>query len=283
MNNILTAITSIVSNSLTTSNVEASATSHNRMNQMGEGLECFVKKAFANCLDSSDQMHINKEISDTFSYIGNSNNPPDAMLWNGDAIEIKKVENKGLGQIQLNSSYPKNMLFSDYPKINEKCKTCETWDKKEMLYVIGCINAKQLKTLFFVYGDIYCDERNVYEKTEKSIKENIATLPDVELSETNELGRISKIDHLEISDLRIRGMWLIKSPLKVFEYLTTDRNDYIFKLEALIPNRIYESFSNRSEFESFATSNKITIKDVQVQNPQNPANLINTKLITYYI
>ena len=52
---------------------------HNRANQMGDALEKYVKDAFANCLGQSERA--NKQArSQTFSYLGNSNNPPDAML-----------------------------------------------------------------------------------------------------------------------------------------------------------------------------------------------------------
>jgi hypothetical protein len=39
---------------------------------------------------------------------------------------------------------------------------------------------------------------------------------------TKELGRYNKIDPLEITDLRIRGMYQVKHPTKVFDYLLED-------------------------------------------------------------
>ena len=151
-----------------------------------------------------------------------------------------------------------------------------------MLYVVGQVKKQELHNLFFIYGDLYCDSHEVYEDVENVIKEGLQSLEEVELAETNELGRVNKVDHLGISDLRIRGMWLIKSPFLQFGYLTEDTNEYTFKLVALIPESKYYNFENVNEFEKFCKDNGISISDEEIENPQNPANLINTKLIIYH-
>lgn len=280
MSNILTAIQSIVRNS----NIDIQANQEgvqNRANQMGDALEDYVKNAFANCL-GLDTRSIKQARSRVFSYLGNSNNPPDAMLNRGDAIEIKKLTTLGTSQLQLNSSYPKNKLHSTNPKLCNACRNCENWEEKDMLYVVGHVNGQSLQDIFFVYGDLYCDAHEVYENVENVIKEGLESLEGVELAETNELGRVNKVDHLEISDLRVRGMWLIKTPFQHFDYLTEDIVDYSFKLVALIPEEKYNNFTNRNEFEEFCEENNVSISDEEIENPQNPANFINSKLITYY-
>ena len=78
---------------------------------MGLTLENYIKDIFAEKLYEKDEAKRNLKISQTFSYGGNSNNPPDLILKNGDAIEVKKIENKN-SQIALNSSYPKNKIYS---------------------------------------------------------------------------------------------------------------------------------------------------------------------------
>ena len=203
------------------------------------------------CSTNAHSYMIREARRKTFSYLGNSTNPPDAMLAKSDAIEIKKIATLGASQLQLNSSYPKNKLYSDNPKICSACRECETWKEKDMIYVVGQVNVQELQNIFLVYGDLYCDSHEVYEKVENAIKNGIVSLDEVELAETNELGRVNKVDHLEISDLRIRGMWLIKSPFQHFEYLSQDITNYTFKLVALIPTQKYDSFPNVKEFEEF--------------------------------
>lgn len=278
-NNVLTAIKAIVNNRMNLQEVQDGV--QNRANQMGDALEDFIKKAFANCL-GADQRTINREKSLTFSYLGNSKNPPDAMLRGGDAIEIKKLKTIGTTQLQLNSSYPKNKLHADNPKICAKCRDCENWDEKDMLYVVGQVNGTELHNIFFVYGNLYSDAPDVYEYVENVIKDGIKSIDGVELAKTNELGRVNKVDHIGISDLRIRGMWLIRTPFKLFSYLTEEIRNYTFKLVALIPIDKYLSFPNRAEFEYFCQENKVTIANEEIPDPQNPANLLKVKLITYY-
>lgn len=280
MSNILTAIKAIVENtSMFIADIQDG--NQNRATQMGDALENYVKNAFANCLGQNKQSVIQAR-NRTFSYIGNSTNPPDAMLKGSDAIEIKKLASLGTSQLQLNSSYPKNKLHSNNPKICNACRECENWGEKDMLYVVGQVNGEELQNIFFVYGDLYCDSHEVYENVENVIKEGLESLEEVELAETNELGRINKVDHLEISDLRVRGMWLIKSPFQHFDYLTEEITDYTFKLVAIIPENKYNSFNNVSSFEEFCTRNGVKISDKDIENPQNPASIIKSKLITYH-
>lgn len=282
MNNILTAITAIVESPLLKTYEEENDEFQNRANQMGAVLEDFVKNAFANCL-GMDKDTANKARNKTFAYLGNNTNPPDAVLKGGDAIEIKKLSSSVSSQLQLNSSYPKNKLYSDNPKICNKCRYCEEWDVKDMLYVVGHVEDKELKSIFFIYGDIYCDSKDIYINVENIIKDGLQSIEGVEFAETKELARINKIDHLGISDLRVRGMWLIKSPFLHFDYLTEKINNYKFKLVALIPVDKYNSFENVVEFEEFCKTEGVNIVDKELEDPQNPANLISTKLITYYI
>lgn len=282
--NILTAIQAIVSNTALKVVENPQRNIQNRATQMGDALEDFVKNAFANCL-GQDSRSIAIAREQTFSYIGNRTNPPDAMLINSDAIEIKKIESLNTAQLQLNSSYPKNKLRSDNPKLCKSCRSCEEWDEKDMLYVVGQVKGQELHNIFFVYGDLYCDSPEIYENVENKIRSGIESLNDVELAKSNELGRINKIDHLGISDLRIRGMWLIKTPFQHFKkHLTTeiDATNYSFKLIALIPCEKYNKFENINEFEDFCKENGVSISDEKIEDPQNPAKFINSKLITYH-
>lgn len=281
MSNILTAIKAIIENSTLKVVKNTEETIQNRVFQMGAALEDYVKNAFADCL-GQDASSIKKARKNTFSYLGNSTNPPDAMLIGSDAIEIKKIISIGTTQLQLNSSYPKNKLHSDNPKICKACRDCEVWQEKDMLYIIGQVKEQELHNIFFIYGDLYCDSPEIYENVEKSIKGRIESLEEVEFAETNELGRVNKVDHLGISDLRIRGMWLIKSPFQHFQYLTKEITDYTFRLVALIPRNKYNSFPNTEEFENFCNKNGVSITDDEIEDPKNPANLIESKIITYY-
>lgn len=70
-----------------------------------------------------------------------------------------------------------------------------------------------------VYGDDYCADRSVYERVRNTISLGVKNIPDIEFTPTNELAKVKKIDPLGITDLRVRGMWSIASPFKVFDYV----------------------------------------------------------------
>ena len=119
------------------SNVSTLTNGNNRANNMGEGLEEFIKDIFAGTINETNEQNRLTTFSQTYSYSGNKNNPPDLILANSDAIEIKKLESHNTA-IALNSSYPKAKLFSNSSMITTACRNCEeNWTVKDMLYVIG--------------------------------------------------------------------------------------------------------------------------------------------------
>ena len=132
-----------------------------------------------------------------------------------------------------------------------------------------------------VYGNIYAAKHETYQIIKQKITEGINEIPNVELSETNELGRVNRVDPLGITNLRIRGMWQIQNPRRVFNYLHITSSN-VFELVAIIPTLKYDSFptESKTKLETLGNPN-LTTQNVQVKDPNNPANLINAKLITF--
>ena len=278
--NLLKAIKNIVQNP--NNDLVSQYRSLNRMNSMGEALEFYVKDIFSGLLSENDLTKKEQAYSQFFSYLGNQNNPPDIIIKNGDAIEVKKHLGIRPNGLALNSSYPKDFLYSDSPMITTACKECEEWSKKDLLYVVGSILDNKIKSLWFVYGNCYAASREVYEKIKNAITEGVNSLPDIEFGETNELGRVNKVDPLGITDLRIRGMWAIKHPIKVFDYITEVAFDADFKVNAILLTSKYDSFpkEDRTEIEALVSDNFI-IKDIQIKSPNNPAKFLDAKLIRF--
>ena len=86
--NILTAISNIVASPI--SELQSFYESRNRINNMGETLENYIKDVFAGTIDQTDEQKRLEIFGNVFSYLGNQNNPPDIIIRNGDAIEVKK-------------------------------------------------------------------------------------------------------------------------------------------------------------------------------------------------
>ena len=223
-----------------------------------------------------------EKISKTFSYTGNKNNPPDMMLRGGDAIEVKKKESSS-SSLQLNSSHPKSKLLATNTRINKTCAECENWNIKDLIYAVGYVKSKQLKSLWMVYGDCYAANDETYQKVEDKIKTSISNLGDLDINEsTNELSGVRNIDPLNITYLRVRGMWIVENPAKVFDYVFEYDKSAKFQLVCLMSKNKYDSFL-QNDRELLHQVNGLDIKDVKIRNPNNSADLLNAKLITYKV
>lgn len=256
---------------------------HNRANAVGDAMEEYVKDLFSDTVSEKDEKVRMSKISNTFSYLGNTHNPPDAILACGDAIEVKKIESDD-SILPLNSSYPKQRLYSDSPMITESCRCCEDWNVKDIIYAVGVTDEERVTSLALVYGTEYCAVKEVYERIKGTIREGVNSIPGVRFAETAELGRVNKVDPLGITNLRIRGMWTIDNPFKVFSYIYKKNPRDRFSFMAVIGKEKYESFENRAELEGMCDIYKeLKIEDSQVKNPDNPAKLIDVKLVTFSV
>ena len=281
MLNILKAFINIVNNyQISIANVTQG---NNRANNMGEGLETYIKDIFANTINETNEQVKLEKLAITYSYQGNKNNPPDLMLRDSDAIEVKKLESKN-SAIALNSSYPKAKLYADSPMITTACKNCEEWTIKDMLYAVGYVSQSNLKSLWLVYGDCFCADKETYERIKTTISSGITIIPDVEFTETKELGKVKKVDPLGITDLRIRGMWHIDNPNKTFNYIYTYDDTKDFQLLCLMKKEKYESLprEDKESIENLENEN-VSVKDIRIKNPNNQVQLIDAKLLIFKV
>jgi len=276
--NVLSAIARIVETPI--GELSALYVGRNRVNSVGAALEKYIKDVFAGTLNEVDEQKRLRKYNEVFSYGGNQNNPPDFMIKYGDAVEVKKLESKG-AELALNSSYPKSVLFANDAMITKKCRTCEEWVKRDILYVAGVVQKEHLSKLFFVYGVDYAASASVYERIKKNIKDGILEIPNIEFAETKELGRINRVDPLGITYLRIRGMWGIDNPEKVFEYVYEPPGRQ-FEFAAVINKEKYNQFplEDRERLEGL-TNTEFLISDVEIKTPDNPIELKQAKLITF--
>ena len=251
---------------------------HNRANSMGEALENYIKDVFAGTLHETNEQNRLTRLEEVFSYQGNQNNPPDIIIRNSDAIEVKKIESPNK-ELALNSSYPKAKIFADSPMITSACRECENWQEKDILYAVGVVKGNSLKKLFFVYGIDYAASAEIYERIKNTISSGVNTIPDVEFAQTNELGRVNRVDPLGVTYLRIRGMWGIENPAKVFSYVYAPSNTD-FEFTAIINLEKYNAFP---EVDRIALENisEVEISDIKIKTPDNPSALKQAKMIRF--
>ncbi len=278
MSNLLEAIVHIAAaQSLI---VTEQKTGNNRINNMGEGLELFVKNAFAGCLMETDESVKAAKYASAFSWEGSRTRIPDLILKNSDAIEIKKVESVD-APLQLNSSYPKAKLKAD-TNIKKECRNCESlpWIEKDIIYVVGHLpkKTKKLAAIWLVYGAVYAAEEEVYQAVKQKISKSIQSAG-LNLSPSKEIGRINGVDVLENSSLRIRAMWLLAPPKQAFEEVYKYDAKAEFQLVAIVSQEKYNSFAEASRTK-IEGKRGINISDIAVKNPNDADKMIAAKLIS---
>lgn len=279
--NLLVAMQNIVNNPITA--LVTYYKSSNRINSIGDALEFYVKDILCNSLIVKDLSQKNIIYSKFFSYIGNQNNPPDLIIKNGDALEVKKIESM-TSQIALNSSYPKDKLLSSSSMLTTRCRDCEAWDEKDLIYVIGIANTTNLTGLWFIQGSCYAANNTIYDGIKNKVIDGINELNDIDLSRTKELGRINKVDPLGITYLRVRGMWGIENPIKVFDYILPKQSNCNFFVNMLMLNDKYKTFplKDRRVLENNSSKN-LTISKVKIKSPNNPANLLEARFLRFEV
>lgn len=276
--NIINAVVNLVQNPVT--QLVNYYQGKNRANNAGDALEEYIKDIFANSFDMPETKRLER-LNQVFSYLGNNSNPPDSMLRNGDAIEVKKIESDNAA-LALNSSYPEHTILSSSPMISSACKAAENWTEKDIIYAVGVVKQNCLKHLCMVYGLDYCASEECYVRIKSTIKNGVEAIPGVEFAESRELGHINKVDPLGITYMRIRGMWGIENPWKVFNYVYMRDMSKKFTFMCIINESKWNTLNNIQELTDLVqVTNGLSVTDIRIKNPDNPAQLNNAKLVCF--
>ena len=265
----------------------------NRAQAQGSHLEDIVKDIL--CGISANDAKGRQELLDKYLvFQGAANNPPDAMYRGGnlgDAFEVKKSENKSNGSLDLNSSHPYSHLTNDLSRVAQKAKDCEPWERRDIFYVMGNVVTREPKNnwIWFVQGSIFSADLETYRDFESDIKTSIEKAikaNGLKPGVTNELGRINAVDPRKITDLRIRPMWGITSPMSLFKNLSgvaeSDTDGLV--IHCLIRKTKWESYlknkpSEIKEFWNRPKAKVMSISDVKVPDPNDLNKELDVKLI----
>lgn len=251
MTNILKAIRNLISGHDV--HVGEVRESNNRANSLGEAFEVYIKNVFAGAFGLAGTAYQEK-ISAAFSYQGSASKPPDLMIRGGDAIEIKKLQTKD-SQIQLNSSFPKNKLHAEDSRVAAEAKNAEPWTEKDILYVVGNVDAKAktVKSMWWVYGDCLIDEEL------DSVAERIFS-KDSLVEEFKKNGEV-RVENLGIGgclSFQFKAQWAFKG------FADSLSRDYVPFLNVLMREEKYNSFpaQDRAEIEKLKDEGKIQIRSI---------------------
>ncbi len=79
-------------------------------------------------------------------------------------------------------------------------------------------------------------------------------------------------------------MWHIENPNKVFDYIYKFDDSVTFQLVCLMTTKKYNSLPDidKEALENIENKN-IQIQNIQIKNPNNPVQLIDTKLLIFKV
>jgi hypothetical protein len=247
-----------------------------RINSVGGAMEVYIKDALTGKFYGGESKR-DKEYSKNFAWLGNQNNPPDAIAKGGDAFEIKKLQSPR-NVIALNSSPPKDRLHSNDPRITGPCRESDggNWKEKDIFYAVGWTQGQIAKSIYFVQGTCYAADRGVYDavanRLSGSVKSAISE-SGLEAGDTTELGRINRVDPLGITALRVRGMWQIENPSVAFHNIAPLQPNLKFQAYAIMERGKLKKLLGEMEKEELQSAcPEIKEKDVLIADPNNPAN-----------
>jgi hypothetical protein len=246
-------------------------------------IEYYVKNAISGTLNSKKNKKLADRYNGVFSYLGNKNKPPDMILQGGDAVVIKTIKTNR-GSLTINNSPPKDRLMWNDPWIVENCRMIDggQWNSKDLFYVIGWVENRRMKYLIFIQGSCFIPEEKIYTEKINDLQKNIHNYLESEGLETKRtigLGKVDGMDPLGITGLRIKGVWRIKNPLKVFPDIMSLKKKQEFTLIGLMLKNKFDSFPKK-DIDAIVNDRKIEIADVKIRDPNNSQKNLNAKLIS---
>lgn len=252
--------------------IKKQETDSNRAKAMGSELESYSKDIFTDAYNIDVFEDKVNKYNDVLSYLGGSKNPPDFMIKDGAAVEVKKVESTG--ELQLNSSSPKKTLKVTSDKITEECRNCEPgWTEKDMVYIIANQkkDTKIVQSIWLIDARAYIADEEVYAQAFKKVKSAIEKIEGVSSVDSKELARIDSIDGLDITKLRVRAMWTLQHPTTLFNRFVDGDDINKFRVYGLILKETFESYPDEdlSELHELIESGKVIIKDEKVTDPDD--------------
>lgn len=264
--------------------------SNGSANAAGDSLEYFVKDMFCTGAEKYQYDHEkDKEYKKYLSWSGDSKHFPDLIVDGGVGVEPKKVNNTSKGKIALNSSFPKDYIYPDTQNIPTKDNgylECG-WTRKPIIYAVGNLNTKKgedenkLISLWLVYGNTFVADNDSYKTLVSEVRNAISKNTNADLDgKSKELARAHGIDPLKYTNLRVRGMYELEHPAKVFESYISDidfpeNKSHIYVVilksdfDAIKHDMGNEWESLNDKLNNYVKERRLIIKSIEVADPNN--------------
>lgn len=264
-------------------------------NSQGDYFEFFIKDIY--CKESLQYPYKEEKENkylEYFSWTGDASHFPDMIIRGGEGIETKKM-NSDSKSIALNSSYPKDYLYMDTQNIpKEMTEDNPHWNKKHIVYAVATVpkningiqnEDQKCSKIWLAFGNTFVADRLVYLNLINGIKLGAeSSNPTAEFKPSKEIGRIKNVDPQQRTTLRLRGMWELASPSYLFEkFLKPDfAPQGSSQVNMVILTRDFENTDRKPDFSEFINNERLIIHEVEIPDPNNPANVLKAKIFQGY-
>lgn len=278
--------------------------SNGSANAVGDNLEYFIKDMF--CWDALQYTYADQketEYKKLLSWTGDSSHFPDLIIQGGVGVESKKVNDTSYSTIPLNSSYPKDYVTrntQNYPLDSLYFEPDVDWKSKPIIYAVGNLNTKnmnkkyQLISLWFAYGNTMVPNNDYYKNIIRSIRTSIKSAnSNITLKKSKELARAHGVDKLGRTNMRVRGMYELEHPEKIFKEYIEDveiplnkSRVYVVMLDSELQNIITDmgdEWKNLSkELEHYKSIGNLIEKKIIIPNPNKIENSLPATIFIAY-
>lgn len=182
----------------------------NRVNSAGSKEEHTMQMAFCGTLLNRCYQ---PPSNDLLSYLGSANNPPDFIIKNGYAVEVKKTTSNS-SEIQLNSSPIKREIVSE----NATARVAQVLHQEmrtsaPLLYCFVFVIESMITKIVFIEGALLdvANSADMFERARACVEQAFINT-EYALRQSDEIARIQAITPLITTTLRVRPMWTITNP-----------------------------------------------------------------------
>jgi hypothetical protein len=227
----------------------------NRVSQSGADVENAIQMGYCNCLASQQYTHPGAFMS----HLGSANNPPDFILANGCAVEVKKTSSIS-GEIQLNSSPVKREInIETATRAVADVLQQEARESAPLFYCFALMDGSFICKVAFIEGALLdaADSQNMFGTASAGVQQAFADT-DYDYLNSKEIARIQSAQGVFKTTLRVRPMWTITNPFSPAMGLVSGQRNVI-EVVALATPSSFNLWNSRAQIESPA--NPITVTE----------------------
>jgi len=159
-------------------------------------------------------------------------------------------------------------LHHDDLHITKKCRDAEAWTEKPFLLFVGQIDptVKNISALWIIDGRCLSDNEEIYLSLLSKARAAMLLLGS---RGTKEIGQFANLDTRMRTVLRVRPMFSLLHPARIFNSIFIHQTTKQFALNVLLPESTYDSFTEEERRKLETAGKGAAINRLKIPDPTN--------------